>query len=137
MYGLACLRNFRVQNVSFFTSRRRHRRFDCDWSSDVCSSDLCAPAESRASPSAWPYASSPRADHGWEPRRCLEEDAMESESGAPDGGGASTSRCLQPPPPWSCQISGHNTAPETAPGEHEWPWSTGRPRRETSLMVEP
>src|SRR2546427_5717482 len=34
----------------FFSSRRRHTRFDCDWSSDVCSSDLralgdCAPAE--------------------------------------------------------------------------------------------
>src|SRR5256886_5113918 len=25
----------------FFSSRRRHTRFDCDWSSDVCSSDLC------------------------------------------------------------------------------------------------
>src|SRR5688572_31745943 len=24
----------------FFSSRRRHMRFDCDWSSDVCSSDL-------------------------------------------------------------------------------------------------
>src|SRR3989475_11075643 len=32
----------------FFSSRRRHTRFDCDWSSDVCSSDL-APA-SRLSP---------------------------------------------------------------------------------------
>src|SRR5438270_3837587 len=29
----------------FFSSRRRHTRFDCDWSSDVCSSDLM-PAES-------------------------------------------------------------------------------------------
>src|SRR5256886_9487506 len=32
----------------FFSSRRRHTRFDCDWSSDVCSSDLdenCPPAE--------------------------------------------------------------------------------------------
>src|SRR5205085_8110512 len=28
----------------FFSSRRRHTRFDCDWSSDVCSSDL-HPAE--------------------------------------------------------------------------------------------
>src|SRR2546430_9149665 len=29
----------------FFSSRRRHTRFDCDWSSDVCSSDLrCAQA---------------------------------------------------------------------------------------------
>src|SRR2546430_6259048 len=28
----------------FFSSRRRHTRFDCDWSSDVCSSDLAARA---------------------------------------------------------------------------------------------
>src|SRR5688572_31670129 len=27
----------------FFSSRRRHTRFDCDWSSDVCSSDLGVP----------------------------------------------------------------------------------------------
>src|SRR2546430_12798488 len=27
----------------FFSSRRRHTRFDCDWSSDVCSSDLEVP----------------------------------------------------------------------------------------------
>src|SRR2546430_11295545 len=27
----------------FFSSRRRHTRFDCDWSSDVCSSDLDTP----------------------------------------------------------------------------------------------
>src|SRR5580692_12108922 len=27
----------------FFSSRRRHTRFDCDWSSDVCSSDLEEP----------------------------------------------------------------------------------------------
>src|SRR2546427_12043481 len=31
----------------FFSSRRRHTRFDCDWSSDVCSSDL---VEKRAAP---------------------------------------------------------------------------------------
>src|SRR5256886_6441554 len=32
----------RLCDVSFFffSSRRRHTRFDCDWSSDVCSSDL-------------------------------------------------------------------------------------------------
>src|SRR2546427_3434212 len=28
----------------FFSSRRRHTRFDCDWSSDVCSSDLSVKA---------------------------------------------------------------------------------------------
>src|SRR2546427_8366469 len=39
----------------FFSSRRRHTRFDCDWSSDVCSSDLVYPADggtSAASPVA-------------------------------------------------------------------------------------
>src|SRR2546430_6805161 len=30
----------RVHGYFFFSSRRRHTRFDCDWSSDVCSSDL-------------------------------------------------------------------------------------------------
>src|SRR5689334_24315255 len=27
----------------FFSSRRRHTRWNCDWSSDVCSSDLGPP----------------------------------------------------------------------------------------------
>src|SRR5688572_31539934 len=31
---------FVVFFLFFFSSRRRHTRFDCDWSSDVCSSDL-------------------------------------------------------------------------------------------------
>src|SRR2546430_11419110 len=30
----------RLMIFFFFSSRRRHTRFDCDWSSDVCSSDL-------------------------------------------------------------------------------------------------
>src|SRR5260370_21707554 len=29
-----------IMNDFFFSSRRRHTRFKCDWSSDVCSSDL-------------------------------------------------------------------------------------------------
>src|SRR2546430_177861 len=29
----------RTVRLFFFSSRRRHTRFDCDWSSDVCSSD--------------------------------------------------------------------------------------------------
>src|SRR2546430_8968829 len=29
-----------MRSSFFFSSRRRHTRFDCDWSSDVCSSDL-------------------------------------------------------------------------------------------------
>src|SRR6185369_17562639 len=32
----------------FFSSRRRHTRFKCDWSSDVCSSDLCRTPTFRA-----------------------------------------------------------------------------------------
>src|SRR5712692_324084 len=27
-------------SIFFFSSRRRHTRWNCDWSSDVCSSDL-------------------------------------------------------------------------------------------------
>src|SRR2546430_11572923 len=35
-----------VNRVFFFSSRGRHTRFDCDWSSDVCSSDLARHPES-------------------------------------------------------------------------------------------
>src|SRR5688572_32450448 len=38
----------RVSVFFFFSSRRRHTRFDCDWSSDVCSSDLYAGGEDDA-----------------------------------------------------------------------------------------
>src|SRR2546430_4028607 len=34
----------------FFSSRRRHTRFDCDWSSDVCSSDLGDNAQRKIDP---------------------------------------------------------------------------------------
>src|SRR5260370_2681363 len=36
MAGVGCI-------VFLFSSRRRHTRFKCDWSSDVCSSDLKSP----------------------------------------------------------------------------------------------
>src|SRR2546430_11905612 len=39
----AASRSSEDYSVFFFSSRRRHTRFDCDWSSDVCSSDLCSP----------------------------------------------------------------------------------------------
>src|SRR5438309_3994342 len=32
--------DFTRHMVFFFSSRRRHTRWNCDWSSDVCSSDL-------------------------------------------------------------------------------------------------
>src|SRR2546427_5629446 len=47
----------------FFSSRRRHTRFDCDWSSDVCSSDLSfwtAPARTTSPRKRWLRAASKR-----------------------------------------------------------------------------
>src|SRR2546430_5063509 len=37
--------DMRCVGFFFFESRRRHTIFDCDWSSDVCSSDLTATAK--------------------------------------------------------------------------------------------
>src|SRR2546430_5247736 len=39
-----------LSDCFFFSSRRRHTRFDCDWSSDVCSSDLVAAVTTPVSP---------------------------------------------------------------------------------------
>src|SRR5256885_15466815 len=39
----------------FFSSRRRHTRLQGDWSSDVCSSDLCSTrCRPHARPNCWP-----------------------------------------------------------------------------------
>src|SRR2546430_3219260 len=38
--GRCCRTWVWIRVCFFFSSRRRHTRFDCDWSSDVCSSDL-------------------------------------------------------------------------------------------------
>src|SRR5256886_11353157 len=51
----------------FFSSRRRHTRFDCDWSSDVCSSDLRVD-RARCLPQAPPGRFSHHFTAG--PRRC-------------------------------------------------------------------
>src|SRR5205085_8931987 len=37
--------SLRCMGYFFFSGRRRHTMFDCDWSSDVCSSDLMVLAE--------------------------------------------------------------------------------------------
>src|SRR4029434_917001 len=37
----------------FFSSRRRHTRFKCDWSSDVCSSDLSCSEQPSFYQSTW------------------------------------------------------------------------------------
>src|SRR5438445_2360824 len=58
----------------FYTSRRRHTNYWRDWSSDVCSSDLCAPAAvsqpirsmaSRKLPLTPPYVSISRKRRFW------------------------------------------------------------------------
>src|SRR2546430_13005369 len=60
----------------FFSSRRRHTRFDCDWSSDVCSSDLgdrgrsaCAHRQPRGGGAVRPAARRPPGDADRRPRR--------------------------------------------------------------------
>src|SRR5688572_31837138 len=44
LYGVIEVMDFKFESIDgycfFFSSRRRHTRFDCDWCSDVCSSDL-------------------------------------------------------------------------------------------------
>src|SRR5208282_3432506 len=41
-FHLTYLSESKILNCFFFSSRRRHTRCYRDWSSDVCSSDLCA-----------------------------------------------------------------------------------------------
>src|SRR5688572_31206798 len=60
-YNLLCF----VFVFFFFSSRRRHTRFDCDWSSDVCSSDLCRSCSRSSSP---PISSSPSCRKARRPR---------------------------------------------------------------------
>src|SRR5256886_3337234 len=42
-FGWHCQNRMVIRIVYFLSSRRRHTRFDCDCSSDVCSSDLVPP----------------------------------------------------------------------------------------------
>src|SRR2546430_9406532 len=60
VYGLETMLRYYHFVVFFFSSRRRHTRFDCDWSSDVCSSDLprYAPAPRTSSGGAAPERTS-------------------------------------------------------------------------------
>src|SRR2546427_11253135 len=55
--------------VFFFSSRRRHTRFDCDWSSDVCSSDLRGRRNDREAPRTLPESPLPLGPRGHVGRR--------------------------------------------------------------------
>src|SRR5256886_278602 len=58
----------------FVSSRRRHTRLDCDWSSDVCSSDL----RGRAQPSPGPaLAPLPGLTNPWRPLKILTAEQVE------------------------------------------------------------
>src|SRR6202034_1611921 len=48
--------------VKLFSSRRRNTRFDCDWSSDVCSSDIAIYVERRNAVFPWTDAATIDAD---------------------------------------------------------------------------
>src|SRR2546430_7604954 len=48
-----------VGALFFFSSRRRHTRLDCDWSSDVCSSDLAGQLALTTPPSATAQSGAP------------------------------------------------------------------------------
>src|SRR3989344_7373392 len=58
MKGQSILKHNVVFNISYvwalflFSRGRRHTRLTCDWSSDVCSSDLCGPVEQPVLPIA-------------------------------------------------------------------------------------
>src|SRR5260221_6757863 len=65
-----CVRILREGGLDlfFFSSRRRHTRSLCDWSSDVCSSDLLMVRPDSASASTWtPWTrrSPPASGHPW------------------------------------------------------------------------
>src|SRR5260370_14589311 len=59
----------------FFSSRRRHTRFKCDWSSDVCSSDLERDSPSRHLDRLDPIRGTPE-------RRRVEAEVLASPPGA-------------------------------------------------------
>src|SRR2546430_7657149 len=57
-------------DIFFFSSRRRHTRFDCDWSSDVCSSDLGARVPRHPAPT-WASSDPHRPGAGLRVPQCL------------------------------------------------------------------
>src|SRR2546430_2960575 len=76
----------------FFSSRRRHTRFDCDWSSDVCSSDL-RPRPPSAATEGRP---------GWTGRKRSRPPPESRQYGRRSGYSAGTGFC---PVPWLLRCS--------------------------------
>src|SRR5689334_23392191 len=57
--------NYSLFFFFFFSSRRRHTRWNCDWSSDVCSSDLDAVRDRGASTARDLDSGAPRDKKHW------------------------------------------------------------------------
>src|SRR2546430_6130266 len=74
----------------FFSSRRRHTRFDCDWSSDVCSSDLNHTLRERRDASRGGGGN--KKAKRWQRHKA----AITDSSNAPAGTGSRDSRATQP-----------------------------------------
>src|SRR5260221_7434389 len=70
------VKNMITGGVFFFSSRRRHTRSLCDWSSDVCSSDLSGRRSRRGTP-----------------RRAWAAEGHRSRSDGPDGPGLGLGTC--------------------------------------------
>src|SRR2546430_15167237 len=76
----------------FFSSRRRHTRFDCDWSSDVCSSDLFVHEGFQAAGERNRHAHGVRGDEGPAARDSGGGDPARADAGRPCGGGEARDR---------------------------------------------
>src|SRR5438132_6344968 len=73
-FCLECL-EFSSEFFFFFSSRRRHTRSLCDWSSDVCSSDLKCPVLKGIGPGRqrWRLGHAPAHRAAWVLDLCLSE----------------------------------------------------------------
>src|SRR5260370_14313450 len=85
----------------FFSSRRRHTRFKCDWSSDVCSSDLTAVEQRILGDSGTPKTGPGLVGQFWELdsdrilKLVLREIILSQEIQMPPGGRRAMGRRLQ------------------------------------------
>src|SRR2546430_9461547 len=126
-----------VQNIFFFSSRRRHTRFDCDWSSDVCSSDLVrGNAQRRPREAADDRAAREPAQAAADQSRRGSRDAALSHAGAarPLSGGAAAlsgqGGRADPPPPATAPPAGDGAQAGGAPATlaHRSPTPPSRSR---------
>src|SRR5205085_5001401 len=123
-------------NFFFFSSRRRHTRFDCDWSSDVCYSDLtwsrpaapstrpgCARTCAGGSPRTW----SPRRWCRWTRSRLPPAESWTAAPSPPPRPPAAAARARSPGARWrrASRRSGRSC----------WAWTRWAPRTTSSTWA--